>query len=95
MPKASSHVARPQTCGPLEYAHVEKVSESRPDGDWWAEWEQGGVRYRLRFKGAPGTVVYTAVGPGGTRPTGCRWLSSAGTARTRSSIACMSSAETP
>jgi hypothetical protein len=50
--------------GPLEYAHVEKVSDARPDGDWWCQWEQGGERYRLRFKGSPGTVVYTAVAPG-------------------------------
>jgi hypothetical protein len=50
--------------GPLEYAHVEKVSEARPEGDWWCQWEQGDVRYRLRFNGTPGTVVYTAVGPG-------------------------------
>ncbi len=38
--------------GPLEYAHVEKVSEVRADGDWWCQWERAGVRYRLRFKGA-------------------------------------------
>jgi hypothetical protein len=40
------------------------VSEARPDGEWWCQWEQAGVRYRLRFKSAPGTVVYTAVAPG-------------------------------
>ncbi len=51
-------------CGPLEYAHVETVSEARPDGDWWCQWEQAGVFYRLRFKGLAGTVVYTAVAPG-------------------------------
>jgi len=31
---------------------------------WWAEWEQGGVRYRLSVKGAPGTAVCAGVGPG-------------------------------
>jgi hypothetical protein len=49
---------------PLSYLHVEKVSEAHTSGDWWAEWEQGGARYRLSVKGAAGTVVYVGVGPG-------------------------------
>ena len=48
----------------LSYLHVEKVSEGRADGDWWAEWNQDGVRYRLNVKGVPGTTVFTAEGPG-------------------------------
>lgn len=52
--------------GPLGYLHVEKVSEARPSGDWWAEWEQGRARWRLNVKGVPGTTVYTGVGPGRT-----------------------------
>ncbi len=51
-------------CEPLSYLHVEKVSQARTDGDWWAQWQQGNVRYRLSVKGAPETVVYAAVGPG-------------------------------
>jgi oligo-alginate lyase len=50
--------------GPLAYLHVEKVCEAPCDGDWWAEWRQAGVPYRLQVKGVPGTVVFTAVGPG-------------------------------
>jgi oligo-alginate lyase len=53
-----------QPRGPLSYLHVEKVSEAHSSGDWWAEWEQGGTRYRLNVKGAPGTVVFVGVGPG-------------------------------
>jgi hypothetical protein len=49
---------------PLAYLHIEKVSQAHPDGDWWAQWEQDGARYRLNVKGAPGTVVYSGVGPG-------------------------------
>ncbi|HWI56075.1 MAG TPA: alginate lyase family protein [Bacillota bacterium] len=49
---------------PLSYRHVEQVCEAHPEGDWWAEWEQDGVRYRVGVKGMAGTVVYTGVGPG-------------------------------
>ncbi len=48
----------------LPYLHVEKVSEARADGDWWAEWNQDGIRYRLNMKGVPGTTVFIAQGPG-------------------------------
>ena len=46
------------------YQHIEKVAEGRADGDWEARWEAGAARLTLRFKGAPGTEVFTGVGPG-------------------------------
>jgi hypothetical protein len=50
--------------GNLGYLHIENVAQGQTDKDWWAEWEQGGTKYRLNVKGAPGTVVYSGVGPG-------------------------------
>ena len=50
--------------GPLANQHILNVGEAQADGDWWAEWEQNGVKYRLNMKAVPGTVVYTGVGPG-------------------------------
>ncbi|MCC6383519.1 MAG: heparinase II/III family protein, partial [Dehalococcoidia bacterium] len=46
------------------YQHIENVAEGRPDGDWWARWEDGGRTCTLRVKGSPGTVVYTGQAPG-------------------------------
>lgn len=46
------------------YQHIEQVSEARTDGDWWASWESGGVRWTVNMKGAPGTEVFTGVAPG-------------------------------
>ena len=51
-------------CGPLAYAHLDGLAEARVEGDWWAEWEQDGARYRLKVKGEPGTVVFSCAGPG-------------------------------
>ncbi len=49
---------------PLGNPHIQNVAAAKTDGDWWAEWEQNGTRYRISVKGAPGTVVYTGVAPG-------------------------------
>jgi len=50
--------------GPLANQHILNVGEAQADGDWWAQWEQNGVKYRLNMKASQGTVVYTGVGPG-------------------------------
>jgi hypothetical protein len=46
------------------YPHIENVMEAKPDGDWWARWDASDVQYTLRVKGAPGTEVFSGVGPG-------------------------------
>jgi hypothetical protein len=46
------------------YQHLEKAAAARASGDWWARWEAGGVQMTLTVKGAPGTEVFTALGPG-------------------------------
>jgi oligo-alginate lyase len=46
------------------YLHVESVAEAKTDGDWWARWEIEGAQYTLRVKAAPGTEVFSGVGPG-------------------------------
>jgi hypothetical protein len=46
------------------YQHLEKLAEGRAEGDWWARWEAGGARLTLRMKGAPGTEVFSGLGPG-------------------------------
>jgi hypothetical protein len=46
------------------YQHIEKTTQAKTDGEWWARWEQGGARLTIRFKAAAGTEVLTGVGPG-------------------------------
>jgi len=46
------------------YQHIHGVSEGRPDGDWTARWESGDAVLTLRFRSAPGTVVFTGAASG-------------------------------
>jgi hypothetical protein len=46
------------------YQHITSVAAGKTDGDFTVSWEQEGTRLTLRIKGAPGTEVFTGVGPG-------------------------------
>lgn len=46
------------------YQYVANVAEAYTDGEWWARWEQGDARLTLHFAAAPGTRIFSGVGPG-------------------------------
>jgi oligo-alginate lyase len=46
------------------YQHIRNVAEARTGTDWTARWKQGASLLTLRIKGAPGTTVFTGIGPG-------------------------------
>ncbi len=46
------------------YQHIQSVARAATDGEWSATWDNGGVRMTIRFKAAPGTEVFTGIGPG-------------------------------
>jgi len=46
------------------YQHMKEVAAGKTDGDWTARWEYEGSVLTLRVKGAPGTEVFRAKGPG-------------------------------
>jgi hypothetical protein len=46
------------------YQHITGVARGTTDGKWWVRWDVEGVSLTLRFEAAPGTEVFTGVGPG-------------------------------
>jgi hypothetical protein len=46
------------------YQHITGVARAATDGAWWVRWDAGGASLTLRFEAAPGTEVFTGVGPG-------------------------------
>ena len=46
------------------YQHISSVRRAETGEDWWAEFDLGGAKLRLRVKGEPDTEVFTGEGPG-------------------------------
>jgi hypothetical protein len=46
------------------YQHITGVARASAGGKWWVKWEADGVSLTLRFEAAPGTEVFTGIGPG-------------------------------
>jgi len=46
------------------YQHIRQIRQAASDTDWVATWTRGNATLRLHVKGAPGTSLYTGVGPG-------------------------------
>ncbi|MBI4873479.1 MAG: heparinase II/III family protein, partial [Acidobacteria bacterium] len=46
------------------YQHITRVASAKADGAWWVRWEGDGAALTLRFEAAPGTEVFTGLGPG-------------------------------